>query len=89
MDALIELGTSHLSALLHPLTPLHVVLFLVASVFAFYILETVLHIKWFRRLYAAFLILTIASLLQHGNSKEANKDAKKEVAKDIFKLALL
>ena len=85
MDALIELGTSHLSALLHPLTPLHVVLFLVASVFAFYILETVLHIKWFRRLYAAFLILTIASLLQHGNSKEA----KKEVAKDIFKLALL
>lgn len=84
MDALIEVGTSRLTSLLHPLTPLHLTLFLIASAFAFYVLETVLHLKWFRKFYAAFLILTIASLLQRGN-----KESKKEAAKDIFKLALL
>lgn len=81
MDALVEVGTSRLSALLHPLTPFHLTLFLIISVVAIYVFETLLQIKWFRKLYAALLILGLVSMIHHRN--------KKGVAKDIFKLALL
>ncbi len=81
MDAVIEILTSRLPHLLYPFSVSHLLLFLVASCVAFYIMETVLRITWFRSIYIVFLILTISSMWQQGD--------KKEVAKDIFKLALL
>jgi hypothetical protein len=81
MDAVIEILTSRLPRLLYPFTIGHLLLFLVASYIAFYSIETVLRITWFRSLYIAFLVITLSSMWQQGD--------KKEIAKDIFKLAMV
>jgi hypothetical protein len=85
MDAIVEILTSRLPRLLYPFTVEHLISFLVASLVAFYVIEHLLRIKWFRRLYIAILILSISSIWQQGDKKEAAKEA----AKDIFKLAIL
>jgi hypothetical protein len=81
MDAVVEILTSRLPRLLYPFSVEHLLLFLIASYLAFYAMEIVLRITWFRRLYIAFLVITLSSMWQQGD--------KKEVAKDIFKLAMV